>query len=306
MVSRGVFFDNPSSIEEAMLNAILSEALSHILPDPQEKMEEEIKNSINLASKNPTVENFFNSISLILKKRNLKCEIKEVISYNEIENVEIKGKGEEVKFKFKFKNKKYEYIANYSDHEFADRVRNSISEILKGAQSDKNYLSVFSEEAKEEINIKKGDEIKRNTLFLELFGQGIFLSLNADYRFRPNFTFRAGLSYLIFGWGIPLSLNYITGKNSSHHLELGLGITLGAGASIFGGSPVSFYFLTANFGYRYQPKNGGLVFRISFTPLFFIEKIEKSSRINRETGTVESYNRIVITPFAGISLGYCK
>ncbi len=79
------------------------------------------------------------------------------------------------------------------------------------------------------------DEIKKhfesdsifnsNSIYIELFGQGIGLSLNADYRFQPNLTFRAGLSYLIFGYGIPLSLNYLTGKNSSHHLELGLGIT---------------------------------------------------------------------------------
>ncbi len=292
-------FDNPSSIQEAILCIILNTVVPQFLPDPQEKMEEEIKNSINLTSENPTVGNFFNSISLILKKRNLECEIKEVISYNEIENVEIKGKGKEVRFKFRFKNKKHEYIANYNNHEFANKVRNTISKISKGVQSDKNYLTVFSEKT----NIKNGDEIKRNTLFFELFGQGIGVSANTDYRFHPNLTFRAGLSYLIFGYGIPLSLNYITGANSSHHLELGLGITFGAGASIFGGSLVSFYFPTANFGYRYQPKNGGFVFRISFTPLF---SIEKSRNVSRETGAVESYDQVVITPLVGISLGYCK
>jgi hypothetical protein len=158
--------------------------------------------------------------------------------------------------------------------------------------------------------IRKNNEsdtsFKSGSVYLELGGQGIGLSANADYRFHPNLTFRAGLSYLIFGYGMPLSLNYITGKNSSHHLELGSGITYIeiASFSLFGYStePVRSVIPTATLGYRYQPQNGGFVFRISFTPLFLIVKEES---INRERGTVESHHRIKINPWGGISLGYC-
>ncbi len=273
---------------------------SEILQHSQEKIDKEIKNSIYIASQNPTVANFFNSISLILIKHNIKCEIEKVISYSEIENPKIKGNDKEVMLKFRFKNKKHKYTASYDDYQSASKVRNTISEILKGPHADKNYLARLSQE---EINTKKGDEIKRNAIFLELFGQGIGLSGNIDYRFNSNLTFRAGLSYLLFGYGIPLSLNYITEANSSHHLELGDGITfINVTPIFFSSEPQGAIIPTANLGYRYQPKNGGLIFRISFTPLFLIVK-EKS--INHQ-GRVESYNRISITPLAGISLGFCK
>ncbi len=92
---------------------------------------------------------------------------------------------------------------------------------------------------------------KRQVVYVELGGQGIGLSINADYRFHPNLTFRAGLSYLIFGYGIPLSLNYITGKNFAHHLELGARITFANATSLFSSKSDEKIIPTAIFGYRY-------------------------------------------------------
>lgn len=240
------------------LTAILNTLFEKILPDPQKEMNAQVKNAINLASENPTVKNIFLALSSILDKKNLKCEIKEVIPYSEIESVEIKGKGREFNLKFKFQNKKYKYTANYNDYKLADKVRDALNDILKGKQTDQNYLSLLKE-----TNIQEENEIKRSSLFLELFGQGLFLSANVDYCFHPNFSFRIGFSWIIFGIGFPLSLSYISHPNSSHHLEIGAGITFIEGSSIFGGGRVSKSFLSGLIGYRYQPPKGGLFFKLS-------------------------------------------
>lgn len=70
---------------------------------------------------------------------------------------------------------------------------------------------------------------------------------------------------------VPVMLNYLARENS--RLELGAGIVfvsvddvgfLGIKSSE-GGSAVAG---TAVFGYRYQPRDGGFVFRIGLTPFF--------------------------------------
>ena len=89
--------------------------------------------------------------------------------------------------------------------------------------------------------------------------------------------------------GFPITANYLSGEGSSH-LELGAGIvpvilTLN-GEEVFIGSKVrdreAVVLETMTIGYRYQPSDGGLVFRIAFTPLLLFDKV---------------------LPFGGISLG---
>lgn len=147
----------------------------------------------------------------------------------------------------------------------------------------------------------RNQNYKGNAIYLELGGQGIGLSLNYDYRFHPHFTIRVGASFLGLGAGIPFSLTFLTGQNSSHHLELSLGATYAEVASIFDSSPEQVVLPFANIGYRYQPRKGGFIMRIGFTP-FLLEK---------EVGrTYDRYGEHTITqtrlqPFMGISIGYC-
>lgn len=78
---------------------------------------------------------------------------------------------------------------------------------------------------------------KRNTIYLELGGNGIFGSLGYDRLFRLNKKIKTSFSFgvSIFGdfksteydeyYGIPLSFNFLFGKKK-HHLELGIGIAV--------------------------------------------------------------------------------
>ena len=84
----------------------------------------------------------------------------------------------------------------------------------------------------------------------------------------------------------PLMGNYFIG-DGSHKFELGAGpaIVNASASTDFGTFDESgtFLFGTATAGYRFQPNDGGFVFRIGFTPLF------------GSTGFL---------PWAGLSLGY--
>ncbi|MCX7880579.1 MAG: hypothetical protein N2517_07945 [Ignavibacteria bacterium] len=153
----------------------------------------------------------------------------------------------------------------------------------------------------------KVSKVRKETfaIFAELGGQGIFVSLNGDYLFHPNFSLRGGLSFLIFGYGIPFSIYYLTNARTSHHFELGLGLTYTnvASFSFFGSgsSPKESLLLTGSIGYRYQPLKDGLFIRLCFTPLAIFEKNEYYDTNRNQTVTK---NVIKLRPFAGISLGY--
>lgn len=141
----------------------------------------------------------------------------------------------------------------------------------------------------------------RNAIYAELLGPGILYSINYDYRITPNFGLRAGFSQwavpailvLVNGsmgfTGFPVTANYLSGEGSSH-LELGAGIVPTIlsidGEEVFLGSKVrdreTVVLETLTIGYRFQGVDGGLVFRIAFTPLLVLDRF---------------------LPFGGISLG---
>lgn len=138
------------------------------------------------------------------------------------------------------------------------------------------------------------------TPYLELGGQSLGISVNLEYRIS-NFAVRGGFTFLGLGAGYLGSLSYVTNKDSSHHVELGLGGAHVAIASIFGGGTSEKFLLSAFIGYRFQPKNGGFLFRVGFTPLFWTTEEEK---IDINNPRVEKKIVINIKPWAGISLGY--
>lgn len=138
---------------------------------------------------------------------------------------------------------------------------------------------------------------RAQSIYAELLGPGLLLSINYDARFtkrRDGWGGRLGVGYLADRSSslitIPLQLNYLIGQNT-HFLELGLGATYinynddtdHDEAYFFSLDDLSVVFGTTTIGYRYQPVNSGFNFRGSINPLF---------------------NTHGIYPFLGISFGY--
>jgi hypothetical protein len=148
-----------------------------------------------------------------------------------------------------------------------------------------------------------------NGIYLELLGNGLLYTINYDRFISDDISLRAGFEYIGLGASdpssgesasvsmmlIPITFNYFfashnNGTVGSSKLELGAGVMIvnlsasatGSAGTLFSGSGLGVGG-TATVGYRYQPSDGGFIFRIGFTPLF------------GPGGFV---------PFGGLSLGY--
>lgn len=130
----------------------------------------------------------------------------------------------------------------------------------------------------------------QNAIYIEGLGPGLLYSVNYDRRITPNISVRLGFTY----WSLelpfiltvqrisltafPLMVNFLTGEGEGH-LELGIGpmpsFTSSHSEDIFGSTSQSSgksVVGIATLGYRFQPREAGLFFRISFTPLFTFKK----------------------------------
>jgi hypothetical protein len=155
----------------------------------------------------------------------------------------------------------------------------------------------FKAMAQHELASYASDSLHRSqNIYMEAGGPGFVLSINYDTRFGNS---RAGLgatggvgflpgkgSYLLT---IPLQLNYLWGAYQ-HYFELGAGGTFMKYKSGAIGDFVPFhddinkrFAATTTIGYRYQPIDGGINFRVSFNPVFDTDKFY---------------------PYAGIGVGY--
>ena len=138
----------------------------------------------------------------------------------------------------------------------------------------------------QESNLSK--DFARNSIFLELGGNGVVYSLNYDHKFFDHASARIGGSYIRFSADdpntldgrisllfVPITASYLVGEGNSR-LELGGGplitVASSGGGTVdneqfdnFRGGGVGF---TGIVGYRLQPRNGGFLFRIGFTPVF--------------------------------------
>ena len=147
------------------------------------------------------------------------------------------------------------------------------------------------------ISCKLYSQEKPNSIYFEALGNGGLYSVNYDRMFTETIGGRIGFSYIpeidfIFSsindlMVIPVMLNYFIGS-VNHKLELGAGIayvsfTSGDFLGFESSSGSSGVTGTATIGYRYQPANGGFLFRIGFTPMFNDEWFQ---------------------PFDGVSLGF--
>ncbi len=153
--------------------------------------------------------------------------------------------------------------------------------------------------AQEEI---ENDHYMPNAIYIEFLGNAPWFSLNYDRMINENFSFRVGLGYFIsesrFLWckteaktealTSPLMFNYVSGSLNSK-LEVGIGVLFISASELNVGSPFisthddkNQFKLTSTIAYRYQPIDGGIFFKIGFTPI---------------VGSKE------IIPFFGISIG---
>ncbi len=140
----------------------------------------------------------------------------------------------------------------------------------------------------------------KNSIELELFGHGLFYSLNYE-RLILNFKkFKTlgqiGIAYYpehagIIPLWVPMSINQLISFDS-HHIELGIGHV------IHNDGDKSNYEAFGSFkvGYRYQKPGSRLLFKIAFTPL-----IDYWSTV-----VTENYHDLPIEfhPSGGITLGY--
>jgi hypothetical protein len=155
--------------------------------------------------------------------------------------------------------------------------------------------------------------MQKNTFFLELGGNGLFYSLNYDRILLGRSTWKlsgrmGGLYFPGLGEanrhmiGLPLELSYLRGRNN-HHLELGLGFT-----PMYDTYPIMgldgqkdvvqdlALMGVARIGYRHQKREGGLFYKIGFTPLLGTV-YDLSNRLSRPT-------ELFAYPLVGLSLGY--
>ncbi|HVW98030.1 MAG TPA: hypothetical protein VHA56_18815 [Mucilaginibacter sp.] len=130
--------------------------------------------------------------------------------------------------------------------------------------------------------------IKPRTVFLEVGGPGLALTVNYDTRFgekRDKFGYRVGAGYYNTGanWvaSVPLQLNYLYGlgrEGGSSFAEIGAGTTFvrsvgSTNGNFFEFDNITGFIGTATLGYRFQQDNGGINFRIAFVPIWYDEGI---------------------------------
>jgi len=136
-----------------------------------------------------------------------------------------------------------------------------------------------------------------HTVYGEIGGNGLALTVNYERRFSPSIAGRVGFSYVTTHEEpsgdedsaviVPLMVNYLTNPAGAHHFELGAGITVAAGDTSGWASDIDEEFSTVvgtgTIGYRFQRPGRGFVFRAGLTPFFDGDGI---------------------TPWAGVSFGY--
>ena len=128
-------------------------------------------------------------------------------------------------------------------------------------------------------------------IYVELGGNGLFLSANYDFRFtksQKGFGMRLGVGFFGGTIIVPVGINHLAGK-APNYFESGIGITYlkyTGNDNLFFKSGSSGVALLPSIGYRYQPEHKGFFGRIAISPLIDLEKGGRWF------------------PWAGIGLGY--
>jgi hypothetical protein len=182
---------------------------------------------------------------------------------------------------------------------------------------------------------------KRNTVYVEAFGQGLYNSLNYDRLIHTDrkivHSISAGITYLplsyLEAYGVPVSYNWVFGK-SNHHLELGIGfaamfikqkeinVTYGfensdgtySSVSFIGEQTTMFNYITPKIGYRFQKASGGFFYRATLNPILPSVNIEgrmigspvylPNEKTNIYYFQESAFFPWLVTPWLGMSFGY--
>jgi len=126
----------------------------------------------------------------------------------------------------------------------------------------------------------------KNAIHFELLGPAVIYSLNYERAFTDDLSARIGISYFSLEASdsadnsakaaitmVPLTLSYLGVGTPNHILELGAGAVIfhaSAGVDVGGSkseSSITSAWGTAIVGYRYQPADGGFMFRVGASPL---------------------------------------
>ncbi len=143
------------------------------------------------------------------------------------------------------------------------------------------------EEGQEADSVSEsGERTAKNGLYLELLGPGIFYSFNYERAFSDDVSARIGFSYIRVDatsesnstkgslLSVPITVSYLGIGSLKHILELGAGgFFVHASAAIdVAGKETEGSETTAGgvviVGYRYQPADGGFMFRGGISPIF--------------------------------------
>lgn len=138
---------------------------------------------------------------------------------------------------------------------------------------------VYADSTENIINFPKNNEISKPLQLIDgqILGPGLFFSVNYDTRFKPinnGLGLRLGLGYAI-GATIPLSINYLIGKNNKRSfLELGAGVTI----YIPSGGDLNLYqqltvLPNTYIMYRYQALKSPNTFRIGLSQIIMAKDI---------------------------------
>ena len=127
-------------------------------------------------------------------------------------------------------------------------------------------------------------QIKAKNVYLEVGGAGLAISLNYDSRFgdqRDGWGYNIGVGGFISGGNkvvtVPFQLNFLIGNYSSF-IEAGGGATFLHSTGDTKGKTWQFdnitgFVATGSIGYRYQPEQKGISFRVAFTPILYDEGV---------------------------------
>jgi hypothetical protein len=122
----------------------------------------------------------------------------------------------------------------------------------------------------------------KNAIYVEAFGNLLWCSINYDRLITPYVSLRIGGIFIPTGWaGGTVMVNRLYGK-ARNFLELGGGIFMVGGPVL---EEKTYFGISARFGYRFQPRLGGIFFAIAVTPL------------------LNNHGKLVL--WAGMGIGYC-
>lgn len=119
----------------------------------------------------------------------------------------------------------------------------------------------------------------KQSVQVEIAGNGVFISINYERKFNNGFSARAGVGPAPFALFIPVSFGRSFFKGN-HHPEIASGFTYGVYESghLSETKTRSQLFVSTFLGYRYDNPEKRFIFRAGYTPFIRLTELAKESR----------------------------